>query len=306
MSQGPLSPRILVFSFCAIPGVGKSTLLKHLQKTGVLEKDLPKNTKVIYVQEPVDQWRERGWLQQFYQDPSQNAAAFQFLVFDSHVDSLAAAIAAAKEDSSRASAIFSPSPRGSAAGGGGETEAHEEQGYASPTSPRGGAAGRGGYSEGTASADADADADADASLVVLVERSFYCQRLFWQVQVDNACASANALYNDAYVRLWSKWRHFIPEPSHMFFLYTSELDETMRRVDARDRAEEKKSGLTKAYQAQLLAKHEAWYTEPVARPPGCPTEGVPCTRICLDEGEERLKNAVLAICDRVRGHILQN
>lgn len=43
MSQGPppTPPRILVFSLCAIPGVGKSTLLKHLQKTGVLEKGLP-------------------------------------------------------------------------------------------------------------------------------------------------------------------------------------------------------------------------------------------------------------------------
>jgi len=257
------APSIHVFSLCAIPGVGKSTLLKHLKDTQALNAYLPKNAKVIFVQEPVDEWRKHGWLQQFYQDPSQNAAAFQFLVFDSHVEALSAAIAAERAEACKMNVVSS------------ETEA------APAAKPR----------------DKKENQKDVATLVFLVERSFYCQRLFWQVQVDNGCASANALYNTAYTRLWSRWRSFIPEPSHMFFLYTTSLDETMRRVEQRDRAEEKESGLTKTYQAHLLAKHESWYTEPVARPLGCPTEGVPCTRICLDNQE--LDEAVEVIGKRI-------
>lgn len=234
---------VYIFSFCAIPGVGKSTLLKQLQETDALKKYLPENVQIAIVQEPVDEWREKGWLQQFYEDPSQNAAAFQFLVFDSHVDALTAAIAAALR-----AAATTPEERANAAN-------------LPPT--------------------------AVGLQVLLVERSFYCQRLFWQVQVDNGCKSANSFYNTAYTRLWEKWRKFVPEPSHLFYLHTSTLDETIKRVDQRDRAEEKQSGLTREYQAQLLAKHEAWYTEPVARPHGGPEEGVPCTHVCVDHVDEQ-------------------
>lgn len=249
---------VYIFSFCAIPGVGKSTLLKQLQETDALKKYLPENVQIAIVQEPVDEWREKGWLQQFYEDPSQNAAAFQFLVFDSHVDAIASAIAAAR----RAAAPT--------------TEAQEK----------------------TRANAANLPPTAVGLQVLLVERSFYCQRLFWQVQVDNGCKSANSFYNTAYTRLWEKWRKFVPEPSHLFYLHTSTLDETMKRVDQRDRAEEKQSGLTREYQAQLLAKHEAWYTEPVARPHGAPEEGVPCTHVCVDRVDEQtIEQIGIVICN---------
>ena len=250
---------VYIFSFCAIPGVGKSTLLKQLQETDALKKYLPKNVQIAYVQEPVDEWREKGWLQQFYEDPSQNAAAFQFLVFDSHVEAIAAALA----------------NRPPQAGGlQSQSQKHEQD---------------------------------VASLVLLVERSFYCQRLFWQVQVDNGCKSANSFYNTAYTRLWSKWRRFIPEPSHLFYLHTTTLDETMRRVEQRDRAEEKKSGLTREYQAQLLAKHEAWYTEPVAMPLGSPEEGVPCTHVCVDlVDDQTIEQIGRVICNTLQNFSFAN
>lgn len=65
-------------------GVGKSTLLKLLLQENGLQKALP-GTKVIGMQEPVDEWVRRGWLQKFYQDPEQHALAFQILVYKTHV-----------------------------------------------------------------------------------------------------------------------------------------------------------------------------------------------------------------------------
>lgn len=226
MSKG--QPKIFLVSCVGIPGVGKSTLLDRLSKTGVLKNAFSSNIALVHVQEPSALWRERGWLAKFYEDPDMNAAGFQFLVFDSHVDALASAIADAKEQYATASTI-----------------------------------------------------------IVLCERSAYCQRLFWQLQVENGCTTANSLYNDAYIRLWSKWRRFLPEPNLIVYFYTSHIGETMKRVDARDRSEEKQQsgggGLTLEYQAKLSAKHDVWYTAPIAHPPGAPSEGIPCLHINMDE-----------------------
>lgn len=223
MSEG--EPQIFLVSCVGIPGVGKSTLLDRLSKTGILKNAFSSNIALVHVQEPSALWRERGWLAKFYEDPDMNAAGFQFLVFDSHVDALASAIADAKRNNPNASTI-----------------------------------------------------------IVLSERSMYCQRLFWQLQVENGCTTANSLYNDAYLRLWSKWRHFLPEPNLILYFYTSHIGETMKRVDARDRSEEKQQGggLTLEYQAKLSAKHDAWYTAPIAHPPGAPSEGIPCLHINMD------------------------
>jgi deoxyadenosine/deoxycytidine kinase len=218
--------QIFLISCVGIPGVGKSTLLDRLSKTGILKNAFSSNIALVHVQEPSALWRERGWLAKFYEDPDMNAAGFQFLVFDSHVDAVASAIAEAKQQYPNASTI-----------------------------------------------------------IMLVERSCFCQRLFWQLQVENGCTTANSLYNDAYLRLWSKWRHFLPEPNLILYFYTSHIGETMKRVDARDRSEEKQGGgggLTLEYQAKLSAKHDAWYTAPIAHPPGAPSEGIPCLHINMD------------------------
>lgn len=51
-----------------------------------------KHIKVIVVHEPSGLWREKGYLQAFYEDPKANALAFQLIVFDTHVDAVQKAI----------------------------------------------------------------------------------------------------------------------------------------------------------------------------------------------------------------------
>ena len=247
MSEG--EPQIFLVSCVGIPGVGKSTLLDSLSKTGMLQKAFSSNIALVHVQEPCALWRERGWLAKFYEDPDMNAAGFQFLVFDSHVDALASAIVDAKLQYPKA-----------------------------------------------------------ASIIILAERSFYCQRLFWQLQVENGCTTANSLYNDAYLRLWSKWRQFLPEPNLILYFYTSHIGETMRRVDARDRAEEKQQGggggLTLEYQSKLSEKHDVWYTAPIAHPPGAPSEGIPCMHINMDKPFHKDEAHLVDIAAKIHMQIL--
>lgn len=116
-------------------------------------------------------------------------------------------------------------------------------------------------------------------VVIVVERTMYCQRLFWEVQYD--LKRAKEQEHQVYVRMWNKWRRFIPEPAMIFYLKTSTLEVAMERVEARAR-EEEQDGVTKAYQQHLLTKHNAWYTQPVAYPPGCSTQGIPCTHLLSD------------------------
>lgn len=191
-----------------IPGVGKSTALRRLKETGAMARAV--GGRVVFVREPSDLWRDRGWLQKFYADPGRYAAAFQFLAFDSFVEALESAIAASGD------ALY------------------------------------------------------------VCERSMYDHRLFWSVQVDEAHETADSMYNDAYTRQWARWKRFIPEPAHIFFLKTPDLQDTMARVQERAR-EEETSGLTLDYQEKLLERHREWYRTPTASPPGAPAEGVPCT-----------------------------
>ena len=170
-------PCVYCVTLSGIPGCGKSSLLKGFRKTGFLQEELdkiPQSPLVLIVLEPSKLWRTMGWLQEFYSNPSQNAAAFQFLVFDSHVDAVEAAI---EEGKTRV----------------------------------------GTYS----------------SILLITERGMLDQLLFWRQQVDANHASATPLYDAAYTRIWSKWNRFVPTPSLMIFMYTSDLQSTMKRVKAR-------------------------------------------------------------------------
>lgn len=146
--------------------------------------------------------------------------------------------------------------------------------------------------------------------VIVVERSMFCQRLFWEQQRDGGMATADDNYNDAYVLVWQRWRRFIPEVGLIFLFATSNLEFTMRRVQTRARAEElgassssaedqplnasvagldtesehvkQVGGLTREYQERLQRKHLEWYTEPRAHPLGAPEEGIPCVHISAD------------------------
>jgi deoxyadenosine/deoxycytidine kinase len=251
-SATPAPPRTFLMAFSGIVGVGKSTLIKRLRKTGLLQSALPAHVHVSFVREPSRLWQERGWLGKFYADPSHNAAAFQFQVFCTYVDAVERTLAEC------------PSP---------SCQVH----------------------------------------VIVVERSFFCQRLFWEQQREGGMATADDNYNDAYVLVWERWRRFIPEPDLVFLCTTTHMDSTMRRVQARARAEEmgasfssaedqplnasmagldlsaaqqpiqEVGGLTLAYQERLQRKHHEWFTQPVAHPLGASPEGIRCVHISTDD-----------------------
>jgi hypothetical protein len=151
-----------------------------------------------------------------------------------------------------------------------------------------------------------ASAPVDRDLIIIQERTMYDQQLFWQQQIALGFKTASPRYDQAYQAMWSRWRHFVPEPNVLLLFQTSDIQMTMRRVKARARAEElgasfseedlntpkgcsngsdlitNVGGLTTAYQERLLELHRQWFSTPAAHPPGAPKEGVPCVHINVD------------------------
>lgn len=201
-----------------------------------------------------------GWLKEFYDNPSQNAAAFQFLVFDSHVDVVEAAMDSGKQNSTGRS-----------------------------------------------------------SILLIIERGMLDQLLFWKQQVDAGHASASPLYDAAYTRIWNKWNRFVPTPSLMILMYTSDLQSTMKRVKARARAEElgqstdselsnstepikEVNGLTVDYQEKLLKKHLEWFTEPIAK---IGQISVPCVHLNVDTPYHKDQEALKEMARTVAEYIIK-
>ena len=232
------------FAFAGIPGVGKSTLLKKMYKSGKLEAALKQRLDydfvICYVKEPSKLWREKGWLANFYENPDKRALSFQCLVFDTHVDAVLDKL--------------------------------------SKTPP-------------------------ETLVILITERCMWCQLLFWKVQCDLNRASAEPMDDEAYCRMWRKWRLLIPDVDKIFFCQTSNIQHTMRRIATRAHNEElgifqsssegtstgeeediqKAGGLTLEYQTSLMQKHQEWYTQPRAFiPQEGPSAGVPCVHVFLD------------------------
>ncbi len=93
---------IFVASISAAIGAGKSTLMRRLEQTKMFEKYFdPSEYDICYVQEPVDLWEEKGWLQAYYADQNKNALPFQLCVMDSHVKAVATALAPYRNSSKK-------------------------------------------------------------------------------------------------------------------------------------------------------------------------------------------------------------
>jgi len=244
-------PRIVVACFSGLVGIGKSTLIKRLRKTGFLRDALPANVHVSFLREPSHEWQKKGWLGRFYADRSHNAAAFQLQVFCSYV--------AAVEEHLKTEKVPT------------HCDTH----------------------------------------VVIIERSMHCQRMFWTLQREDGMKTADDNYNEAYVMVWKRWLDFIPPVNILFMFKTADINTTMRRVQARARAEElgaslssaedqplnascvalatadappiqEVGGFTLAYQERLQRLHLSWLTEPRAYPLDGPAEGIACVHIDAD------------------------
>lgn len=170
----------------------------------------------------------------------------------------------------------------------------------------------------------DLPKEGDNVTVVVIERTFYCQRLFWEQHVESGCATATGMYREAYERMWQRWRRIFPEPSLIFLFQTTQLHETMRRVHERARAEEVPAknaveteskvadkdgptsaagGLTLEYQQQLLDKHRKWFAEPTARPFCSPSEGIPCVHINADAPYADDDSSLRGLAKTIAGHV---
>lgn len=232
-----MSERVVhLVQWSGIIGCGKSSALRRLRDTGMLQECLGSEYRVRFLEEPVELWRQKGWLGKFYADTNHYALAFQLIVFETHVAEVEALLA--------------------------------EEAATNDTRP----------------------------LIIIAERSMLDERLFWQLQVDMGRYTADEMHDDAYTGIWKLWKRFVPVPSLIMLFYTSDIQLTMQRLQARGRAEEvcpskaldagpivEVSGLTTEYQELLFKKHCEWFATPTARPPldDCGT-GIPCTHINVD------------------------
>ena len=93
---------------------------------------------------------------------------------------------------------------------------------------------------------------AKAPDVTIIERSMYCQKLFWSTHTKTEKEDIT------YLNMWNKWRRLIPTPTHYVFLETNDVDELHSRIRKRDRGGE--SSITKVYTQTLIDKHSELYT----------------------------------------------
>ena len=167
--------------------------------------------------------------------------------------------------------------------------------------------------------------DPQQTIVLLSERCKYDDRLFWEQQRADGCITAAPdLYNEMYVRTWQRWSESVPETSLIFFLHTSDIQQTMRRMQVRQRAEEMSAssssedaagieevgGVTIDYQKQLLARHFEWFDEPRAHPMGAPDPcGIPCIHINGDvpfhECDGTLDAVAALMATHIQTHVLK-
>jgi deoxyadenosine/deoxycytidine kinase len=242
---------VYLFAVSGIIGTGKSTILKRLSQSGLLQEVVP-GARVVIVQEPIKLWREMGWFQQFCSNQSLYAAPFQSIVFCTHVDAVERCIEENKTN--------------------------------------------------------------NIPLVILAERSMYDQLLFWTQQRDMKHSTTDDMFDTAYMMMWHLRHRFIPPVSGIFFFRTSNIEKTLERVKQRARAEELNASFSssedpnslrsssinldtvssedeeqskrdrefRVYEEQLLALHEAWFTQPLAFPPHAPEEGIPCMHVNAD------------------------
>jgi len=86
---------------------------------------------------------------------------------------------------------------------------------------------------------------------VIVERSMYCQPLFWAVQTKTNQEDI------VYRSMWKKWNEMIPAPTHYIFLDPLATDTLMDRVKERGRKGEE--NLQRSYEDRLIHEHRAFY-----------------------------------------------
>lgn len=243
---------VRIFVVSGIIGVGKTTLLKLLEKRGY-----------TVLPERVDYWQEKGWLQEFYKDRErevqQEALSFQLLVYDTGIENVEQVLKKKKKKSTKevCHGIFNdPDILFIGANGAGTNNNN-----ASP------------FSSSLQEEEKEEKED-----IIFVERYLYDQLLFWKTQ------NATKMQDESYMRIWRRWRDFIPEPSGYILLHSPTA--VASNVEARGRPEELKAsrdGDFDEYQKLLAKKHAEYFQEGTARPPEAPEKGFPCLHVNIEK-----------------------
>lgn len=246
--------RVFIVDIAGIPGSGKSTICKRLKRKAFIQKHLyflhgQKQTSmplVKFVKEPVNVYRERGYLQKYYGNPDQYALPFQLLVFDIFVDTLEARITSAKKK------LLTPQQ---------DIVLIIERGTM--------------FDQlifwklqvdlGKASADPMCD-DAYMGIWKKWTRFVPSPLIIFFFQTKDIQTTMQRV----------KQRARVEELGQSFSdgeLLKSSVEGEITNVN----------GLTLEYQKALLAKHREWFTEPVASPPFAKEGGIPCVHVNVDE-----------------------
>lgn len=129
--------------------------------------------------------------------------------------------------------------------------------------------------------------------IIIIERSVYCQRIFWEIQVS--LGRTNKFEDMAYrgsgldgkSGIWRKWEKMIPPPAILLHAEADSLDTVMERVQTRAReAEQKGDGVSREYEHLLLNFHDEVYTSPECSPFG--DRSIPCVK--LNTGNDFITN----------------
>lgn len=130
------------------------------------------------------------------------------------------------------------------------------------------------------------DVMSDQPDIIIVERSLYCQRIFWELQVNlgRSKGHEDRAYRgnerDCSKGLWTKWKTLIQRPSVIVYAKPSTINIAMDRIEKRGRdsekqaalevgkekeetteEEKKSSGVTKEYEKALQETHDKLYTK---------------------------------------------
>jgi len=159
--------------------------------------------------------------------------------------------------------------------------------------------------------------------VILVERSMYDQLLFWKKQMQDHVSTATLNHHASYIRFWRKWNSFIPPVSLIFFLNTSNIDKTMKRlknredkkpedknifhvsIDGTEQLIETVGRISRNYQKDLLELHREFYSTPIAHPPEAPTEGIPCIHLDADAPYHEEDVSLFKLAEEMTPHIFK-
>ena len=295
-------------------GVGKTTLVKRLNKYGLLQRGLDRvletngrqNERVVveFMLEPVDLWMEKGYLKEFMEDPDTNGLAFQLIVFNTHVDAVQRILAKYHDQPDTTLVLVV------------ERTMFDQMLFWKTQ----GDMGRKCF---TALSDTAYDMiwKLRDNYIPRVSLLFYLSTTSISKAMERIQRRARGEETPVEVR------KELPAPKTIKMSWDpqeGELDSTGHSTpsppppttlednhdsEQEEEEEQEEGGLTMEYLEALDKKHREWMTAPRAFPPDCRPEGIPCSHLNTDvpyhESEEELKKLADAMAATIYATLLQ-